>query len=172
MAKTKIDPVEMLRQIQEEENQLFKDFEAKMRVEREKKLAAVIDPLKKERTELSMLVNDSNTRISEIDKELGKLTGVQPKPAKASGKRNRLSGEAREQEKAAVKAAGNSIFKALKKHGTKKQVPVADLKEAGLGYPVKVSLQPWIDAGFVKFHPNGPKPLYEFIEDGDLPEAK
>jgi DNA repair exonuclease SbcCD ATPase subunit len=99
MAKATVkDPAELLKEIEEEQNVLFKEFEEKMRVQREKKLSALIEPKKTRRTELAQLVNKYNTEIAEIDKELAKLTGTKPKAERkqSSSGRYRLTDEDKE----------------------------------------------------------------------------
>jgi hypothetical protein len=68
-------------------------------------------------------------------------------------------------------AMGSKLFGVLKKRGKSEQVPVGELSAISLGIGVKKALQNYIDTGLVEFHPNGPKPLYSFLKDGE-PKAE
>ncbi len=167
--KLALDPSELLKNLHDEEQRLYAEFELKMKEKREKALSDIIEPLKAERSELCQQINEANTRISEIDKELGKLTGSKEKTEKkASGKRTRRTAEEMEVEKKELAAMGSKLFGVLKKKGNGEQIPVGELSAISMGIAVKKALQGHIDAGLVQFHANGPKPLYSFIKDGDV----
>jgi chromosome segregation ATPase len=81
-------PEELLREIEQAERDAYEEFERKQKERREKALAAVIEPLREERATLAQSINEANTRIGEIDRQLAKLTGQKLKEHKATaGKR-------------------------------------------------------------------------------------
>jgi hypothetical protein len=85
---------DILKQLEREENEAFEKFQTAQREKREKALANVLEPMKKERSELAQSINEANIRIKEIDAEIAKLTGQKERPSRGGsggGKRFRPS---------------------------------------------------------------------------------
>jgi hypothetical protein len=66
---------DILKQLESDEAEAFKKFQDDQRAKREKALTDVIEPLRKQRAQLADEVNQANSAISDIDREIAKLTG-------------------------------------------------------------------------------------------------
>jgi chromosome segregation ATPase len=88
------DTDEILKRIEAEEAEAFRQFEAQQRERREKALGEVVKPLRDERDRLAQEVSEASARIGEIDRQVAKLLGkAEPKgrAAGSGGKRTRLT---------------------------------------------------------------------------------
>lgn len=83
-----LDPKELLKQIEADDVKALAEFKAKLKEQREKKLAGHLEPLKKLRGELASQRNDIDIQISDIDKQIASLTGAKaPSAGKTRAKR-------------------------------------------------------------------------------------
>lgn len=131
MAKTATDPKAFLKSIEAEEAQALAEFQAKLKGQREKKLADIIDPLKKKRGELASQRNDIDIEIAKLDKQISELTGVKPKEA---GKRRRRLSDHEKLEIATV------MYGAMSKG---KEYSAGDLEKSADGVPVARLVDLW-----------------------------
>lgn len=134
MAKA-TDPKELLKALEAEEAEAMKEFETKLKEQREKKMAAVIDPLKKERGELAAQRNDIDIRIAELDKQISALTGVKVKGGMgSSGKRRKRMTDEEKLQVATI------MYGAMNKG---KEYSAGDLENSADGLPVARLVDIW-----------------------------
>lgn len=75
----------MLAEIEDEEGRLFAEFEAKLKEQRQKKLANLLKPLQSKRETVMENIRAANEELLDIDKQIATLTGTKIRKAKASG---------------------------------------------------------------------------------------
>jgi predicted acyl esterase len=134
--KKPTDPKELLQQIEEQEREAFAEFERKQKEKREKALADIIEPLRKRRNEAAQQVNDLNSEIADLDKQIGSLTGQKPARQSSGKRRRRMTDDDK------LKIA-RLMFGNLEKG---KRYSAGDLGKATDGVPVREIVRVWNDA--------------------------
>lgn len=124
----------VLKRLADEAAEEYEAFEKRQREKREKALADLIEPLRKERNEAAQKVNELNTKISELDKQIRELTGVK-EPKGGGGKRRQRKSK---EEKAQIAALLYGVLKDAKE-------PLASgaLENVAAGLPVRDLVKIW-----------------------------
>lgn len=136
MAKKIVDdPKALLAQIEQEELEMFADYQAKAKANREKKLAATIDPLRKRREEIDTEIRALETEGYEIDAQISTLTGTKGKKGKRGTGTRQPKRSAEE-----IKKWADSVVSTIKATG-KDGIGAAEISKA-IGSPLKGN---WLD---------------------------
>ena len=134
------DVTDLLKKIEEEEADAYREFEAAQKAKREKALTAVLEPLNTRRSELSQTINEAHIEIADIDKQIAKLTG-KAAPAAASGTRKPRG---KNKSKADKLQIATVVYGSLKDTGKKHSA--GDLKTMLDGVSMKEAMNVWHEA--------------------------